>query len=242
VIVKKAPERMNGTQGPNQSQAKEAVFAAPASSSNLEALTARTRPAFAVYVFTLVIILLPPATNLLKGLASLGQPDEAGFLKLIEENRPKILKICRAYAWNPFDRDDLYQEILFQIWRALPGLKENAYAGTWLYRVALNTSISFVRKHARRNRSATPWGPDDLARQIESTREPGKSDDGRLARLYEAIAQLNEAEKALVVLFLEDLSYDEIADALGLSVNHVGVALHRVKKKLSALMKEAVHE
>jgi RNA polymerase sigma-70 factor, ECF subfamily len=173
---------------------------------------------------------------------SLGQPDEAGFLKLIEENRPKILKICRAYAWNPSDRDDLYQEILFQIWRALPRLKENAYAGTWVYRVALNTSISFVRKHARRNSSATPWGPDDLARQIESAREPEESDDGRLARLYEAIAQLNETEKALVVLFLEDLSYDEIADALGLSANNVGVSLHRAKKKLSALMKEAVHE
>ena len=102
---------------------------------------------------------------------SLGQPDEAEFLKLIEENRPKILKICRAYAWNPSDRDDLYQEILFQIWRALPGLKENAYAGTWLYRVALNTSISFVRKHAGRHRRATPCEPEDLTRQIESAQE-----------------------------------------------------------------------
>jgi len=172
----------------------------------------------------------------------LRQPDEAGFLKLIEENRLKILKICHVYAWNPSDRDDLYQEILFQIWRALPGLKENAYAGTWLYRVALNTSISFVRKHAGRNRRATACGPEDLARHIESAQEPDESDDGRLSRLYEAIAQLNETEKALVVLFLEDLSYEQIADALGLSANHVGVALHRAKKKLSALMKEVVHE
>ena len=175
---------------------------------------------------------------------SLEQPHEAGFLKLIEENRLKILKICRVYAWNPSDRDDLYQEILFQIWGALPGLKENAYAGTWLYRVALNTSISFVRKHAARNRRATACGPEDLARHIESAQEPDESDDSRLSRLYEAIAQLNETEKALVVLFLEDLSYEEIADALGLSANHVGVALHRAKKKLSVLMKEkeVVHE
>ena len=89
---------------------------------------------------------------------SAGQPDEAGFLKLIEGNRSKILKICRVYAWNASDRDDLYQEILFQIWRALPGLKEDVYAGTWLYRVALNTSISFVRKQAGRNRRATLCG------------------------------------------------------------------------------------
>ena len=172
---------------------------------------------------------------------SVGQPDEAAFLKLIEGNRPKILKICRVYAWNPSDRDDLYQEILFQIWRALPGLKEDTYAGTWLYRVALNTSISFVRKQAGRNRRATLCGHDDLARHIES-QEPDESDDARVSQLYEAIAELNETEKALVVLFLEDLSYDEIADALGLSANRVGVALHRAKKKLSLLMKEVVHE
>jgi RNA polymerase sigma-70 factor, ECF subfamily len=173
---------------------------------------------------------------------SLEPPDEAGFLKLIEENRPKILKICRAYAWNFSDRDDLYQEILFQIWRALPGLKQNGYAGTWLYRVALNTSISFVRRHAARKGRATPHEPSHLARRIESAQAPAEGDNVRLSRLYEAIAQLNEAEKALVVLFLEDLSYEEMADALGLSANHVGVALHRAKKKLSALMKEAAHE
>lgn len=174
---------------------------------------------------------------------SLAPPDEARFLKLIEENRLKILKICRVYAWNPSDRDDLYQEILFQIWRALPGLKENAYAGTWVYRVALNTSISFVRKHAARNSRATPLAPDDLAQRIESAQKWNEMDDRQVSRLYEAIGLLNETEKALVVLFLEDLSYEEIAETLGLSANHVGVALHRAKKKLSVLMKEeAVHE
>ena len=173
---------------------------------------------------------------------SLGQPDETKFLKVIEENRPKILKICRAYAWNAPDRDDLYQEILFQIWRALPGLKEDAYAGTWVYRVALNTSISFVRKHTGRNNAATPLGPDDLARRIERAQSLDETDDDRVSRLYEAIAELSEMEKALVVLFLEDLSYEEMAEALGLSANHVGVALHRAKKKISVLMKEPVHE
>lgn len=164
------------------------------------------------------------------------QTDEAAFLRLIDENRPKILKICRAYAWNSADRDDLYQEILFQIWRSLPSLNNAAFAGTWLYRVALNTSISFVRR-----RRPTPISHEDLNHRIESEQRD-ESADARLARLYEAISQLNEAEKALVVLFLEDLSYEQIAEALGLSANHVGVALHRAKKKLSALMKEAAHE
>lgn len=167
---------------------------------------------------------------------SLAKTDEAAFLTLIEENRPKILKVCRAYAWNSSDRDDLFQEIVFQIWRAFPSLKDAAFSGTWLYRVALNTSISFIRK-----RKPMPLAHEDLAQRIESAQRD-EAPDARLARLYEAIAQLNEAEKALIVLFLEDLSYEQIAEALGLTVNHVGVALHRAKKKLSALMKEAAHE
>lgn len=65
---------------------------------------------------------------------------------MIGENRPKLLKICRVYAWGRADQEDLYQEMLFQIWRALPSLREEAHAGTWLYRIALNTAISFVRK------------------------------------------------------------------------------------------------
>lgn len=168
--------------------------------------------------------------------------DEAGFLRLVEENRTKILRICRAYAWGASDREDLYQEIVFQIWRALPGLKEEAYSGTWVYRVALNTSISFVRKDSRRIKRSIPCEPESIARQIEARQVLEDSDDGRVARLYEAIAELNEMEKALVILFLEDLSYEEMAEALGLSGSHVGVLLHRAKKKLAASMKEAVHE
>ena len=75
------------------------------------------------------------------------------FLKLAGENRAKLLKICRVYAWERADQEDLYQEMLFQIWRALPNLREEAHADTWVYRIALNTAISFVRKDkARRGR------------------------------------------------------------------------------------------
>src|SRR5580704_10214456 len=83
------------------------------------------------------------------------QDGDRGFLELVNENRPKILKICRVYAWNREDQDDLYQEILFQIWRGLPNLKEEAYASTWLYRIALNASMSFVRKKTSRGAAQT---------------------------------------------------------------------------------------
>jgi RNA polymerase sigma-70 factor, ECF subfamily len=172
----------------------------------------------------------------------LAPPDVAGFLKLIEENRPKILKICRAYAWNLSDRDDLYQEILFQFWRALPGLKEGVYANTWLYRIAINTSISFVRRRAARGGPALPLDYEQLTHHIESRQTHDGGAEEQLARPYDAIAQLNEVEKALVTPFLEDLSYEEMAAVLGFSTSNVGVMLHRAKKKLLTFMQEAAHE
>lgn len=166
-------------------------------------------------------------------------PDEQQFLDLIKGNRPRILKVCRVYAWNVADRDDLYQEIQFQIWRALPGLKQDAHANTWLYRIAINTAISFVRKRAARGGPAMPLDHEQLTHHIESRQTPDDGATEQLAKLYDAIAQLNEVEKALVTLFLEDFSYDEMAGVLGLSASNVGVMLHRAKKKLSTLMQEA---
>lgn len=160
-------------------------------------------------------------------------------MDLIDGNRPRILKICRVYAWSAADRDDLYQDILFQIWRALPGLKQDNHANTWLYRIAINTSISFVRKRMARGGPAVPLDHVQLTRHIESRQTHDDGSERQLARLYEAIAQLNEVEKALVTLFLEDFSYDEMAEVLGLSAGNVGVMLHRAKKKLFTLMQEA---
>lgn len=164
--------------------------------------------------------------------------DEHKFLELVNENRNKILRVCRVYAWNATDQDDLYQEILFQIWRALPGLKEIKFANTWLYRVAINTAISFVRKRASRTDRVVHFEHADLTRAIESRQSTQESTDDRMANLYSAIYKLDPLEKAILTLFLEDLTYDQIAEATGINANNVGVMLHRAKKKLSCLMKE----
>jgi RNA polymerase sigma-70 factor, ECF subfamily len=168
--------------------------------------------------------------------------DEHKFLELVNENRNRILKVCRVYAWNSADLDDLYQEILFQIWRALPGLKDNAYANTWLYRIAINTSISFTRKCAARGGRAVPIDHAELTRHIEARQTHDGQPGENRSKLYEAIAQLDAMDRALVTLFLEGLSYEETAEVLGVSANNVGVALHRAKKKLSALITEAAYE
>ena len=164
--------------------------------------------------------------------------DERKFLELVNENRSRILRVCRVYAWNSADQDDLYQEILFQIWRGLPALKEEQFANTWLYRVAINTAISFVRKRASRSDRIIHFEHADLTRAIESRQTTEESNDDRMVNLYNAIYKLNPIEKALVTLFLEDLTYEQIAEATGISANNVGVMLHRAKKKLSSLMKE----
>src|SRR5436190_10950687 len=140
----------------------------------------------------------------------------------MNENRNRILRVCRVYAWNSADRDDLYQEILFQIWRGLPALKEKQFANTWLYRVAINTAISFVRKRASCSERVVHFEHADLTRTIESGQTTEANADDRIANLYTAIFRLDPLEKALVTLFLEDFTYEQIADATGISANNVG--------------------
>lgn len=146
--------------------------------------------------------------------------------------------MCRVYAWNAADHDDLYQEILFQIWRGLPALKEEQYANTWLYRVAINTAISFVRKRASRLDRVVHFEHADLTRTIESRQTTDEGPDERIAELYTAIYKLGPLEKALVTLFLEDFTYQQMAEITGINASHVGVMLHRARKKLSSLMRE----
>ena len=168
--------------------------------------------------------------------------EEREFTELVNENRTRILRVCRVYAWNSADQEDLFQEILFQIWRGLPGLKEKRFVETWIYRVAINTAISFVRKRASRLDRVIHFEHTDLTRTIESQQTLEEQTDERIAELYSAIYKLNPIEKALVTLFLEDLTYEQIAEATGIGTSHVGVMLHRAKKKLSVLMTEAAHE
>src|SRR6185295_5389784 len=98
---------------------------------------------------------------------------------MINGNRPRILRVCRVYSWNSADQDDLYQEILFQIWRGLPALRENQFANTWLYRVAINTAISFVRKRASRTDRVVYVEHADLTRTIESRQVIEENTDER---------------------------------------------------------------
>lgn len=151
--------------------------------------------------------------------------DETQFLKLIMENQAIIHKICRLYRDSIEDREDLFQEITYQLWRSLPSFNGAAKVSTWLYRVALNTAIaSFREKKPDVSYSASL---PDLPEETQSE-ELGL----RQERFNAAIKQLDDSEKGILALYLEEMSYQQIAEIIGINVNHVGVKLNRIKNKI----------
>ncbi len=158
------------------------------------------------------------------------QDREAAFLSLISEHSGIIHKISRLYRDSPEDREDLFQEIIFQLWKSYPAFRGNARAGTWLYRIALNTAISSFRKKK----------PDiHYIDTIPDVAEGQPSEEAALwqERFFAAMKQCNDSEKAIIALYLEELSYQQIAEITGISENHVGVKLNRIKSKIQKLIR-----
>jgi len=160
-------------------------------------------------------------------------PDrETDFVQLVRANEGRLRKICRVYTDNPEAQRDLYQDILVALWRALLSFEGEAQASTWLYRVALNTALSHDRKQTVRDEATLD--PDD---PMWSDGVPHPEDrleaQDKLDRLYAAIDRLDDVDKALVMMYLDDASYHSMADVLGISENYVGVKLHRIKKQLA---------
>lgn len=147
------------------------------------------------------------------------------FSELIEKHQGIIHKITMVYANHSVDREDLFQEICLQLWRAYPNFRSEAKFSTWMYRVALNTAISNVRKNSRQPVFETLKGNEKVA--AEDT-----NDAEQVKLLYRGIAQLNHIDKAIILLWLEDKSYEEIAEVLGTSRGNIEVKLVRIRKKL----------
>ncbi|MEM9657629.1 MAG: RNA polymerase sigma factor, partial [Planctomycetota bacterium] len=149
-----------------------------------------------------------------------------------------VVKVARAYTLTNEECQDLAQEILLQAWRSLPTFEGKATAATWFYRVALHTAMNWQRKDKpRRARQQTLLEVHEIATDGHDSVEQAQHRE-TVERLYRAIHQLTKTDAALVLLYLDDLSYREMADVLGISENHVGVKLNRAKKALSVLMKD----
>ena len=157
---------------------------------------------------------------------------EEQFIHLLNQHQKIIHKVSHMYAQAEATREDLFQEIVLQAWKAFDSFKGHSKFSTWLYRVALNTSITFYRKTKRTPEMILA---DSLPEKME---EADHTPEDQVQALHRAIGALSNIDKALVMLYLEDYSYQEIGDILGISANNVGVKMNRVKLKL----KEGIHK
>lgn len=146
-------------------------------------------------------------------------------------------KVCNLYCDTEYDKQDLFQEIVIQLWRAYPRFRGDSKFSTWLYRIALNTAISDLRKQKNLIKSVEP---DQLPTEIQDI-QYNKEKEEKLAQLYKAIHQLPEIERGIVMLYLEDKSYEEMEDILGINQNNLRVKMNRIKEKLRKLTKAVEH-
>ncbi len=162
---------------------------------------------------------------------------EQEFLQLVNQNQGIIRKVCHLYGRNDADKDDLYQEIVIQLWKSFGSFRGEAKFSTWMYRIALNTAISNLRKQSRKVALSFPeFIPTE---QIDTDEEKLKEE--KLKEMYAAISRLTEVEKAIVMLYLEDKSYDEMEEILGISSGTLRVKMNRIKDKLRTLTKAQVY-
>ncbi|SNR71388.1 RNA polymerase sigma factor [Lutibacter flavus] len=149
------------------------------------------------------------------------------FIKVIKENEGIIFKITLVYSSNEEDQKDLYQEIVYQLWKSFDSFRGNSKISTWLYRIALNTSITYLKKEKRNgNRVSLNSVLSNKIDQLDTIMEE------RIKVLYAQIKKLNTIEKGVILLYLEGKNYQEIGVITGFTVSNVGTRLNRIKQKL----------
>ena len=157
---------------------------------------------------------------------------EHSFVELLEKHQNIIHKVCRLYTNNQDAHNDLFQEITIQLWKAYPKFRGDAKFSTWMYRVGLNTAITLYRKNKRRI-STQEFAEVQFKIKAE---EYDDTEEQQLKMLYKAIHHLNDIEKALVFLYLEDKNYRDISETLGITEVNARVKMNRVKTKLKKIL------
>jgi RNA polymerase sigma-70 factor (ECF subfamily) len=155
------------------------------------------------------------------------------FIEKIEKNQGIIFKVSRTYCSNHECRRDLFQEIVLQLWRSYPSYNKSLKFTSWMYRVALNTAISQLRKDKKREVEYAGDIPLNIANE-----DLYNEKEERAEILHQAIAKLNKGEKSIIILYMDNYSYEEISEIIGISVSNVGVKINRIKSKLQKLLIE----
>lgn len=157
---------------------------------------------------------------------------EQSFVKQLKENQNIVHKICRLYTSGEDAHNDLFQEITIQLWKAFPKFRGDSKFSTWAYRVGLNTAITLYRKSTRSIATTDMEGK----KQFIAPDDYNFEEEEQIKLLYKAVHQLNDIEKALVFMYLEDKDYEEIAETLGISEVNARVKMNRIKGKLKKIV------
>jgi RNA polymerase sigma-70 factor, ECF subfamily len=147
-----------------------------------------------------------------------------------------IIKMCRAYTNSQEDFEDYYQEVCLQIWRSRDNFREQSAWSTWIYRLSLNVCLTLLKKNKHsRNHFASDYLPEIAAE------ETPVFDDESLNQLYKAIRQLSEVDRGVILLYLEEKTYQEIADIIGTNPNNIGVRINRIKERLKNILDDKIN-
>ncbi len=156
------------------------------------------------------------------------------FLQLVQSHQGLLHKVCHLYENNTADREDLFQEMILQLWKSYGSFRGEAKVSTWIYRIALNTALSSIRKNKRRISVSYPEIiPHEIADEKNDTIQEEK-----LQFLHQAVACLSEIERALVMLYIEEKNYDEMEEIMGISSGTLRVKMNRIKEKLRQQTKD----
>lgn len=155
---------------------------------------------------------------------------EERFLQLLDEHQGILHKVCRLYRDREVDREDLFQEIVYHLWKAFPSFQARSKVSTWIYRIALNTALASFRK----NRPTVTLSADLPHLISPVSKETGSQSE----KLYTAIRGLKEVDRAILSLYLEEMTYEQIGEIIGITPSNVGARLHRIKNKLKTRLKE----
>lgn len=155
------------------------------------------------------------------------------LIQIIEENKGIIYKVVNSYCNDPNDQEDLVQEIIYHLLEGYPRFNHRSKITTWMYRVALNVSISYLRKYKTRKKYIGQM-PEKM---IEIKAEENETMDPEIIRLQRFIQNLDGLNRAVMIMYLDGNSHEEIAEVLDISVSNVGTKIHRIKKRLKEYFK-----
>ncbi len=157
--------------------------------------------------------------------------EEKRFIDLINQHQGLIHKVCMMYENDHEARNDLFQEIVLQLWKSFPTFRGESKITTWMYRIALNTAISGYRKQSR-----SPKTEEIHEVHYNLSERLHDDHDENLQKLQWAVRKLSEIERAMIMMALEEVPYDEIAETMGITQNNVRVRMNRIREKLRKLM------